>query len=95
MPALLVLDQPSQVYFPERTSHDPNAEWRDDDCEAVRKVFSLLGKVVEKSGGRLQVIVLDHASKQVWGDLPGVALSEDWRHTGQKLVPTNWPGAQT
>ncbi len=95
VPGLLVVDQPSQVYFPERTSLDPNAEWRDEDCEAVRKIFSLLGKVSEMSAGRLQIIVLDHAPKEVWGELRGVGLSEDWRHTGNKLVPTNWPGAQT
>lgn len=95
VPGLLIIDQPSQVYFPERTSFDPNAKWRDEDCEAVRKIFTLLGKVSELSNGRLQIIVLDHAPEQVWGDLPGVVLSEDWRHTGRKLVPPNWPGAQT
>jgi hypothetical protein len=94
VPGLLILDQPSQVYFPERTNNDPNIKWRDVDCDAVRKIFTLLGKIVERCDGRLQVIVLDHAPKEVWGDIPSVSLSEDWRHTGTKLVPPNWPQAQ-
>lgn len=97
VPSMLVLDQPSQVYFPEqvRRSHDPREDkWADIDCQAVRKVFELLGKVVGEYSGRLQVIVMDHAPPEVWGELHFVTRVEDWRTTGLKLVPTNWPGAQ-
>lgn len=98
VPGLVVLDQPSQVYFPEqvRRRHDAKEDpkWEDEDCRAVRKIFELLGKVIESTGGNLQVIVLDHAPREVWGDLKKVTLSEDWRTSGRKLVPVNWPGAQ-
>lgn len=93
VPALLILDQPSQVYFPEKIHHGDLAleqPWKnDDDVAAVRKVFELLGSVVERSNGRLQAIVLDHAPDSVWGELPYVTLAEDW-HTGTKLVPEEW-----
>lgn len=96
VPGLLILDQPSQVYFPENIRRGHSAtepSWQsDEDVAAVRKVFELLGAVVEESNGRLQVIVLDHAPDSVWGRLPSVTLADDW-HTGKKLVPSEWPGA--
>jgi hypothetical protein len=98
VPGLLIFDQPSQVYFPERISRrGAPAEapvWNnDEDSKAVRSAFQLLGKVVQERGGKLQIIVLDHAPEDVWGDLPSVTLSANWR-TGEKLVPPHWPGAQ-
>lgn len=91
VPGLLIYDQPSQVYFPRRTageSEPHSASWRDEDVEAVRKVFALLGDQVIAAGKRLQVIVLDHADEDVWGDLPGVILAEQWRE--RALVPLSW-----
>ena len=91
VPGLLIYDQPSQVYFPRRTAGGPASDpvsWRDEDIDAVRKVFDLLGKQVGSSSGRLQVIVLDHAGEEVWSDLPGVVLAENWRDGA--LVPTEW-----
>jgi hypothetical protein len=94
VPGLLIYDQPSQVYFPRRTAGEEEAEaiaWRDQDVEAARKVFSLLGDQVAAAKGRLQVIVLDHADEDVWGDLDGVVLAEQWRD--QALVPLAWLGS--
>lgn len=96
VPGLLIFDQPSQVYFPENIRRGrPATEqpWQnDEDVAAVRKVFHLLGEVVELSNGRLQAIVFDHAPEGVWGRLPFVTLADDW-HSGRKLVPPEWPGA--
>ncbi|BDU22234.1 DUF3732 domain-containing protein [Dyella sp. GSA-30] len=96
VPGLLVYDQPSQVYFPKRASEtdddnsdDGGVDWRDEDIEAVRAVFALLGRVVTDAKAPLQVIVLDHADGEVWGDLPGVQLCDRWRD-GEKLVPVAW-----
>ena len=91
VPAMLVFDQPSQVYFPKRVARPDETEesqLRDQDVLAVRKVFSLLGEEVRNAKGRLQVIVLDHADEDVWGNLPDVQLTEEWR--GQALVPFEW-----
>ena len=91
VPAMLVFDQPSQVYFPKRVARPDETEesqLRDQDVFAVRKVFSLLGEEVRNAKGRLQVIVLDHADEDVWGNLPDVQLTEEWR--GQALVPFEW-----
>lgn len=94
VPAFLVLDQPSQVYFPKRVvSRDDDVEFdpqvRDEDVEAVRKAFEVMGSVVLREKGRLQLIVLDHASQEVWGGIDGVVGLPEWRD-GTKLVPMEW-----
>jgi hypothetical protein len=91
VPALLVYDQPSQVYFPRRSAGDDgqSPEWRDEDVVAVRKVFCALASEVLRAQGRLQVIVLDHADSDVWGGIRGVQLIEEWRGEN-KLVPVEW-----
>jgi hypothetical protein len=82
VPGLLIYDQPSQVYFPKRAAGDDESAaaevvWRDQDVEAVRKVFALLGSEVRAANHRLQIIVLDHAGEDVWGGLDGVVLTEE------------------
>lgn len=94
VPAFLVLDQPSQVYFPKHvvsrdieTEDDPKV--RDEDVDAVRKAFEVMGRVVLGEEGKLQLIVLDHASREVWGGIDGVVGLPEWRG-GTKLVPMEW-----
>ena len=91
VPALLIYDQPSQVYFPKGRGPDEpleSIEWRDQDVIEVRKVFALLGAEARAAKGRLQIIVLDHAGEDVWGELDGVEVTEEWR--GSALVPAEW-----
>lgn len=93
VPSFVVYDQPSQVYFPVSPARKADAsvdpEFTDDDVLAIRKVFRVLADVVRQSEGRLQVIVLDHAADDVWGEISDVHLVEEWRH-GRKLVPVEW-----
>ncbi|UXL40087.1 DUF3732 domain-containing protein [Pseudomonas fragi] len=96
VPHLLIFDQPSQVYFPvkgatkkaygEDDGLESEAVLDDEDRGAVRKVFSVLARGVNRAKGRLQIIVLDHAGSEVWGGIEGVNLAEEWRE-GDKLVP--------
>jgi hypothetical protein len=92
VPGLLIYDQPSQVYFPrgfEGEHVSPLGRTRDEDVAAVRRVFEALGKEVVEAKGRLQIIVLDHAGPDVWGEIDGVTLAGEWRNHG-KLVPEAW-----
>ncbi len=94
VPAFLVLDQPSQVYFPKHViSRDVEVEddpkVRDEDVDAVRKAFEVMGSVVRGENGKLQLIVLDHASSEVWGGIDGVVGLPEWRGP-TKLVPIEW-----
>jgi Protein of unknown function (DUF3732) len=92
VPGLLVYDQPSQVYFPRGFSdmiESENGRTRDQDIEAIRSAFVAVGQEVVRAKGRLQVIILDHAGPDVWGEIEGVTIAEDW-HEGKKLVPDFW-----
>lgn len=93
VPGLLAFDQPSQVYFPRKLarafSAQENQHLEDEDLLAVRKVFEALGAAVDEAAGQLQVLVLDHAGSEVWGELPEVVLVEEWRHD-KALVPNEW-----
>lgn len=48
-----------------------------------------MGSEIIRAKGRLQAIVLDHASHDGWGEIHGVALAQAWRGD-QKLVPPEW-----
>lgn len=91
VPSLLVLDQPSQVYFPRtlakeaKEGDDPTLD--DEDVAAVRKVFETLAAATKASKG-FQILVLDHAGAGVWGDID-VHVVEEWRD-GRALVPLGW-----
>ena len=94
VPSFLVMDQPSQVYFPkklvvreEEITDDPQLE--DEDIEAVRKAFQAMAYVVDSADGRFQIIVLDHAPREVWGNISNVVAFEEWRG-GVTLVPKEW-----
>jgi energy-coupling factor transporter ATP-binding protein EcfA2 len=93
VPGMLVYDQPSQVYFPQtlarKSASEDDRQLRDEDVAAVRKVFEAFGRSVTSANGRLQVIVLDHAGPEVWGEVPGVHLVQEWRE-GRALVPPSW-----
>ena len=92
VPGFLIYDQPSQVYFPrgyDVEDHSQSDRTRDQDVEAVRAVFHAMGREVMAARGRLQIIVLDHAGSDVWGDIPSVTLCAEWRD-GEALVPPEW-----
>lgn len=94
VPEFLMMDQPSQVYFPKRLAGkrlkeelDPKLE--DDDAARVRLLFDAMAKITIKLDGALQIIVVDHAGEAVWGGIKGVHMVEEWRG-GKKLIPEDW-----
>lgn len=92
VPGLVVFDQPSQVYFPrgfEAEHVSDRGRTRDQDIVAIRAVFEAFGAEIIRASGRLQIIVLDHAGSDVWGEIPGVTLIQEWRGD-DKLVPVDW-----
>lgn len=77
VPRFLVLDQPSQVWFPEEAT-DGSDLVNDEDRSSLVRFMGELFSFVSTSGG-FQIIVLDHAN-----------LSEDWF---QKSIIENWRGS--
>jgi len=95
VPSFIVLDQPSQVYFPTVTSKSAEAkiqddyEFTDEDIVAVSKTYKVLSDVVRSAGTKLQVIVVDHAGDAVWGNLAELNFVAEWRGD-DALVPFDW-----
>lgn len=88
MPAFLIIDQPSQVYFPHGDEQMVGDE-RDRDRSAIKKAFRLMSDFIEESHS-FQLIVTEHAGKDIWGDFPNVNEVECWQADGAKLVPDDW-----
>lgn len=93
VPSFIVYDQPSQVYFPqikkanEAKGDDPVL--KDEDVAAVKSMFQTLVDSVNSAHGQWQAIVLDHAGKDVYGDIGEVVEVDEWRN-GKKLIPPEW-----
>lgn len=88
VPSFVVFDQPSQVYFP-RVGNKDDYELKDNDAEAVKKMFIALSESVKKSNGAWQAIIMEHADSGVYGNIEGVHEVEVWRN-GRKLIPLEW-----
>lgn len=93
IPQFVVYDQPSQVYFPspklagkESDDNSNDAPLKADDVGNVRKIFLSL---VASCTGAWQAIVLDHAGKDVYGDINGIYVLDPWRG-GNALIPREW-----
>lgn len=88
VPRFLLLDQPSQVYFPpEKDVDGSGVVQNDDDRRALLRMFALIFGVVKALVPEFQVIITEHA------DLADAdyqeAVVERWRG-GLKLVPDAW-----
>lgn len=87
VPRFLMLDQPTQAYFPSEREQESGKFEAEDDRQAVRRLFLLMRDVVSELAPHFQVIVTDHAN-----------LDEDWfqeavgdnNFRGMKLIPDSW-----
>jgi hypothetical protein len=78
VPRLLMIDQPTQAYFPSDVEKLSGQPIRDEDREAVRRLYRLMYDVASELAPGLQIIVCDHAN-----------LGDDWF---QQSVEHNWRG---
>ncbi|MFD5559099.1 DUF3732 domain-containing protein [Kitasatospora griseola] len=87
VPRVLMLDQPSQVYFPPDHTGDPTLQG--NDLTQLLDVYRVIDDTVRSLDGALQVIVVEHAdlADPVFHD----HVVDRWRHSnGQALVPEEW-----
>lgn len=93
VPSFVIMDQPSQVYFPKLKRSDENNEYdpqyENEDINAVKGMFKTLAKSVSAKKGAWQCIILDHADSSIYGDIEGVYEVVEWRN-GDKLIPEEW-----
>jgi len=110
VPTFLVIDQPSQVYFPSDESFEATVRHDEgsgglvtrrrrrhlDDLESTTRIFSSLARAHQSFQGRLQIVVLDHADSHAWGGVEGVKGMANWRNEEDFLIPAHWipPGSE-
>jgi len=96
VPRFLMIDQPSQVYFPEgwptqedKSELDP-AE-TSSDIEGVRRIFQALSLFIESVKGQFQLIVTEHAGAITWNQVSHVNEVGNWRKNHEEfLIPKSW-----
>lgn len=94
IPAFLMIDQPTQVYFPSEASYAEaggsiEKTEEDADLEAVRRLFELLVRFTTRDAPGFQIIVTEHANLR--NDWFQAALVEDPWSKPPALVPDDWP----
>ncbi|MEY8798736.1 DUF3732 domain-containing protein [Leisingera sp. XS_AS12] len=89
VPAFLVLDQPTQAYYPPDAKDGSLDEIDiDEDRRAVQSLFELMHRACQEIEAPFQLIVLDHAHLRTeWFER---AISEEWRGENA-LIPASWP----
>ena len=97
VPRFLVIDQPSQVYFPEawptmeKAPNEPNKTDGSPDIDGVRRIFSALSSFIDAVAGQFQIIVTEHAGSITWDGIPNIHLVGNWRQGHDEfLVPAVW-----
>lgn len=95
IPRFLMLDQPTQVYFPSQTIYESVAgdteqvKRVDADLEAAKKLFETLLKYTKELVPGFQVIVTEHANfSDDW--FQDALVEEPWMNP-PALVPQDWP----
>lgn len=99
--SFLVIDQPSQVYFPSAESganqldadEDQLAsirQERESDISATTKIFTGLARGLTRSQNKYQIIVLEHADKSIWGKVKDTHEVAAWKKRSDGLIPSEW-----
>jgi hypothetical protein len=94
MPRFMLIDQPTQVYFPSEGSYleaggSIEQTEKDADLEAVRRLFEVLFRFTIEDAPGFQLIVTEHANLR--DDWFQAALVEDPWAKPPALVPEDWP----
>lgn len=90
VPQILIIDQPSQVYFPESfPSEMTNTREVSDDIVRTRWIFKALSDLLKRTNNKVQIIVSEHAEDITWEGLDNIHVVERWRYDNA-LIPDAW-----
>jgi hypothetical protein len=87
VPRFLMLDQPTQVFYPSDVEIEAGIPAGEETRRAVRRLYEVMRDFVAELDGAMQLIVCDHANlPEDWFQ---AAVRENWRD-GRKLIPDEW-----
>jgi hypothetical protein len=87
VPRFLMVDQPTQAFFPSEAAKASGEVVKDSDRDTVLTMFATMKSLVDEVAPKFQIIVSDHADLKV--DWFQEAIQHTWRD-GVKLVPLDW-----
>lgn len=103
VPSLLVLDQPSQVYFPEdfgdinKKIEESKKRKISEDIENTKLIFHACNQFINRNNFQTQIIILEHAPSSTWVDIENVHVAGEWRGVFEDLnsdydalIPRAW-----
>lgn len=84
VPSFLVLDQPSQVYYPEKIEEKKGKNIKlnkeeSEDVKNTRQIFEVCSEFMKRTNNEIQIIILEHAPKETWSVIDNIKLVEEWR----------------
>lgn len=88
----LVLDQPSQVYFPSAKLDKSTGMYlleEGEDVLHVRNMYKIMNEAIEHNNSKLQIIVMDHAGKNIWENCSNKNEVAYWTKQNA-LIPSDW-----
>jgi hypothetical protein len=93
VPRFLILDQPSQVYFPDITKYlnleGSETELDDEEVNAVKELFVLLEDFMKKNNNNFQIILFEHANIKD-DDYQKSIIEPRWDGIKTALIPPSW-----
>lgn len=95
VPRFLLIDQPSQVYFPDAwpsTERNDNVQTEaSSDIEGVRRIFMALSAFMKTIDAKFQIIVTEHAGSNTWDGIEHIHVVGNWREGHDEyLIPSDW-----
>jgi hypothetical protein len=96
IPSFILIDQPSQVYFPKDVPHAPeevktfqDLTSTNEDFKQTRKIFESASDCIIRTKGKLQIIIVEHAPEITWQGISNIHLVDEWRKDNA-LIPKSW-----
>jgi len=96
VPQFLVIDQPSQVYFPDKLQKQSEVEYTPEDILKVQKIFTAFNNHLSlRRDNPTQIILIEHADEITWQAHEDIVhVVKRWRDDDPSgdnaLIPQEW-----
>lgn len=96
IPSFLILDQLSQVYYPEKFEEKDGVKGS-KDIKDTKKIFEACNEFMKNTNNEIQLIILEHVPKSTWSNINNDIFNivGEWRGEENEgnfkaLIPKEW-----